>query len=200
MQIPTARSTAKSNVQRCSWATTELLIGYHDHEWGVPVHEDRTLFEFLVLEGMQAGLSWETVLKKRENYRAAFDNFDVARVASYSKRKINSLMTNKGLIRNRLKIEAAVTNAQCFLMTQEQFGSFNEYVWAFAGGSTKQNRWKVPRDVPASTSQSDMLSKDLQRRGFKFVGTTICYAFMQAVGMVNDHLVGCFRYRAYFPN
>jgi DNA-3-methyladenine glycosylase I len=200
MQIPTARSTAKSNVQRCSWATTDLLIDYHDHEWGVPVHEDRKLFEFLVLEGMQAGLSWETVLKKRKNYRAAFDNFDVARVASYSKRKINSLMTNKGLIRNRLKIEAAVTNAQCFLIAQEQFGSFNEYVWALVGGSTKQNRWKVPRDVPPSTSQSDMLSKDLQRRGFKFVGTTICYAFMQAVGMVNDHLVGCFRYRAYFPN
>jgi DNA-3-methyladenine glycosylase I len=196
MQIPTRKSTPKSIVQRCSWATTDLLIGYHDREWGVPVHEDRVLFEFLILEGMQAGLSWETVLKKRENYRAAFDNFDVAQVANYSKRNINSLLANKGLIRNRLKIEAAVTNARCFLKTQEQFGSFDAYVWTFVGGSTKQNRWKIPREVPASTSQSDMLSKDLQRRGFKFVGTTICYAFMQAVGMVNDHLVGCFRYRA----
>jgi len=196
MLVPTGKSTTKSNVQRCSWAQTDLLISYHDHEWGVPVHEDRMLFEFLVLEGMQAGLSWETVLKKRENYRAAFDNFDVARVASYSRHKISSLLANKGLIRNRLKIEAAVTNAQCFLTTQEQFGSFDAYVWAFVGGSTKLNRWKVPREVPASTPQSDMLSKDLRRRGFRFVGTTICYAFMQAVGMVNDHLVGCFRYRS----
>jgi DNA-3-methyladenine glycosylase I len=196
MQIPAGKSTMKLSIQRCSWATTGLLIGYHDREWGVPVHDDRVLFEFLILEGTQAGLSWETVLKKRENYRAAFDNFDVTQVANYSRHKIDSLLANKGLIRNRLKIEAAVTNARCFLKTQEQFGSFDAYVWTFVGGSTKENRWKVPREVPASTPQSEMLSKDLQRRGFKFVGTTICYAFMQAVGIVNDHLVGCFRYNA----
>src|SRR5262249_37991827 len=167
MQIPAGKITLKSSLQRCSWATTDLLIGYHDREWGVPVHEDPMLFEFLVLEGMQAGLSWETVLKKRENYRAAFDNFDVAHVASYSGRKINSLLANQGLIRNPLKIEAAVSNARCFLSTQAQFGSFDAYVWAFVGGSTKQNHWQVPREVPASTPESDKLSKDLQRRGFK---------------------------------
>jgi len=179
---------------RCPWAKGELDIAYHDLEWGVPVHDDQLLFEFLILEGAQAGLSWSTVLKKRDNYRAAFDQFDPAVVAKYGKRKINSLLKNAGIIRNRLKIESAIDNARAFLAVQEEFGTFDEYIWSFVNGSARQNSWKSMSDVPAKTSESDALSKDLKRRGFRFVGSTICYAFMQAVGMVNDHLVECFRY------
>jgi DNA-3-methyladenine glycosylase I len=181
-------------MRRCDWARTEPLITYHDREWGMPVHNDRDLFEFLILEGMQAGLSWETILKKRDNYRAAFDNFQVSAVARYGQRRINKLLNNPGIIRNRLKIEAAIQNASSFLATQREFGSFDAYVWQFVGGSPKQNQWKFANQVPASTPESGALSKDLRRRGFKFVGSTICYAFMQAVGMVNDHLVDCFRH------
>jgi DNA-3-methyladenine glycosylase I len=178
---------------RCAWATTELGIAYHDHEWGVPVHEDRTLFEFLILEGAQAGLSWETILRKRINYRLAFDNFEPARVAAYGKARLNHLLADPGIIRNRLKVAAAVQNAQAFLRVQQEFGTFDAYVWRFVDGKPRQNKWRAPRQVPARTVESDALSKDLRQRGFTFVGTTIMYAFMQAVGMVNDHLVGCFR-------
>jgi len=170
-------------------------MSYHDNEWGVPLHKDRDLFEFLILEGAQAGLSWETVLRKRDNYRAAFDDFQVTQVAAYNERRISQLLTNPGLIRNRLKIEASVQNARALLTMQEEFGSFDAYVWQFVGGSPKQNRWKSLKEVPASTPESDALSKDLRRRGFSFVGSTICYAFMQAVGIVNDHLVHCFRHK-----
>jgi DNA-3-methyladenine glycosylase I len=180
--------------QRCSWATTELYIRYHDNEWGVPVHDDRTLFEFLILEGAQAGLSWETILKKRDNYRAEFDQFDPAVVARYQSRKVKSLLANPGIVRNRLKIEAAIANAKAFLVVQKEFASFDAYVWSFVEGRPIQNSWKSHAKVPATTAQSDALSKDLKRRGFKFVGSTICYAFMQAVGMVNDHHVDCFRH------
>jgi DNA-3-methyladenine glycosylase I len=173
-----------------------LSIRYHDEEWGVPVHDDRTLFEFLILEGAQAGLSWETILKKRENYRAAFDNFDAHKVARYDRRKVARLLKNPGIVRNRLKIAAAVQNAQALLRVQEEFGSFDRYMWQFVGGSPRLNAWKSARRVPARTDQSDAMSKDLTKRGFTFVGSTICYAFMQAVGMVNDHLVQCFRYAA----
>jgi len=182
-------------MRRCEWARSELYIAYHDHEWGVPVHDDRVLFEFLILEGMQAGLSWETILKKRDNYRAAFDDFDVSAVASYKQPKVRQLLANPGVIRNRLKIEAAVQNARLFLAVQEEFGSFDAYVWEFVGGKPIQNKWKSSKEVPASTAEADALSKDLRRRGFKFVGPTICYAFMQAVGLVNDHLVHCFRHK-----
>lgn len=179
---------------RCSWATTPLSISYHDEEWGVPVHDDTRLFEFLILEGAQAGLSWETILRKRENYRAAFDGFDPQKIAKYNQRKIAALLSNEGIIRNRLKINAAVTNANAFLQTQREFGSFDEYVWGFVNG--KSLRRKRGQPVPARTEVSDELSRDLVKRGFKFVGSTICYAFMQAVGMVNDHDSKCFRYRA----
>lgn len=180
---------------RCPWPTSkDFYIEYHDREWGVPVHDDRTLFEFLILEGAQAGLSWETILRKREAYRAAYDQFDPARVARYDARRMATLLTNEGLVRNRLKIEASVKNARAFLAVQEEHGSFDRYVWAFVGGAPKQNRWRSG-EVPAHTPESDALSKDLLRRGFKFVGTTICYAFMQATGMVNDHLVDCFRHK-----
>jgi DNA-3-methyladenine glycosylase I len=179
---------------RCGWATTELGIAYHDREWGVPQHDDRVLFEFLVLEGAQAGLSWETILRKREAYRAAFDHFDPKRVAAYDRRKVASLMKDPGIVRNRLKIESAVQNARAFLEVQREFGSFDEYVWQFVGDKSKVNRWRSMAEVPAKTPESDAMSKDLRHRGFNFVGSTICYAFMQAVGMVNDHLVGCFRY------
>ena len=179
---------------RCPWAKTELYIPYHDAEWGVPVHDDRLLFEFLVLEGAQAGLSWETILKKRENYRRAFDNFDPALVARYGEKKLKDLLADAGIVRNRLKIEAAVQNAKAFLAVQEDFGTFDEYIWGFVGNEQKQNAWKSFKEVPAKTPESDAMSKDLKRRGFKFVGSTICYAFMQAVGMVNDHLVECFRH------
>jgi DNA-3-methyladenine glycosylase I len=180
---------------RCPWAVGEEYIRYHDREWGVPVHDDRLLFEFLILEGAQAGLSWITILKKRENYREAFDNFDPAVVAWYNKRKLQSLLKNPGIVRNRLKIESSVTNAEAFLAVQKEFGSFDAYIWAFVGGQPKQHVRKSMKDVPARTAESDAMSKDLKRRGFRFVGTTICYAFMQATGMVNDHLAGCFRHR-----
>jgi DNA-3-methyladenine glycosylase I len=180
-------------MSRCEWAKTEPNITYHDQEWGVPVHDDHDLFEFLILEGAQAGLSWETILKKRENYRAAFDNFEISVVASYKQLKVRQLLANPGVIRNQLKIEAAIQNARSFLAVQEEFGSFDAYVWEFVGGRPIQNKWKSPKEVPALTVEATALSKDLKRRGFKFVGPTICYAFMQAVGMVNDHLVHCFR-------
>lgn len=180
---------------RCPWAQGEQYVAYHDLEWGVPVHDDRLLFEFLILEGAQAGLSWVTILKKRENYRAAFDQFDPAAIARYGEKKQAALMANAGIVRNRLKIAAAVQNAQAFLATQAEFGSFDAYIWDFVGGKPKQNARRKLQDVPASTAESDAMSKDLKRRGYKFVGSTICYAFMQAVGMVNDHLVDCFRHR-----
>jgi DNA-3-methyladenine glycosylase I len=179
---------------RCPWAKFDLYVQYHDTEWGVPIHDDRLLFEFLILEGAQAGLSWETILKKRENYREAFDNFDPVIVAKYGQKKRTSLLSNTGIVRNRLKIEAAIQNAKSFLAVQEEFGTFDKYVWGFVGNEPKQNAWQTMKQVPAKTPESDAMSKDLQRRGFKFVGSTICYAFMQAVGMVNDHLVGCFRH------
>jgi len=180
-------------VMRCAWATTPLSISYHDNEWGVPVHDDRRLFEFLILEGAQAGLSWETILRKRDNYRAAFDNFDPERVAKYNQRKIAALLNDASIIRNRLKINSAVTNAINFLELQREFGSFDEYVWRFVNG--KPLRRKAGQPMAARTEISDALSKDLLKRGFKFVGSTICYSFMQAVGMVNDHDSKCFRYR-----
>jgi DNA-3-methyladenine glycosylase I len=179
---------------RCPWAKTELYIQYHDAEWGVPVHDDRLLFEFLILEGAQAGLSWETILKKRPNYRQAFDNFDPAIVAKYGSKKRQSLLSDAGIVRNRLKIEAAIQNAKAFLAVQNEIGTFDDYLWGFVGHESKQNAWRSIKEVPAKTPESDALSKDLKRRGFKFVGSTICYAFMQAVGMVNDHLVDCFRH------
>jgi DNA-3-methyladenine glycosylase I len=179
---------------RCPWAKTELYVQYHDAEWGVPVHDDRLLFEFLILEGAQAGLSWETILKKRENYRRAFDNFDPAVVARYGQKKIKGLLADAGIVRNRLKIEAAVQNAKAFLVVQDDIGTFDEYIWRFVGNRPKQNAWGSIKEVPAKTPESDAMSKDLKLRGFTFVGSTICYAFMQAVGMVNDHLVDCFRH------
>ena len=180
---------------RCAWARNELAVRYHDEEWGVPVHDDHRLFEFLVLEGAQAGLSWDTILKKRENYRAAFDEFDPAKIARYPQRKIVRLLADPGIIRNRLKIASTVQNARAFLKIQEEAGSFDCYIWQFVDGSPRVNAWKSSRQVPARTPQSDAMSKDLKERGFNFVGSTICYAFMQAVGMVNDHVVDCFRYR-----
>jgi len=181
-------------MERCPWANTDLYMRYHDTEWAVPIHDDRLLFEFLILEGAQAGLSWETILKKRENYRAAFDRFEPAVVAKYGPKKRKSLLADAGIIRNRLKIDAAIQNAKSFLALQSEFGSFGKYLWRFVGDGPKQNAWKSSKQVPARTAESDALSKDLKCRGFKFVGSTICYAFMQAVGMVNDHLVGCFRH------
>jgi DNA-3-methyladenine glycosylase I len=180
---------------RCAWAQGELMMRYHDQEWGAPVHNDRTLFEFLILEGAQAGLSWETILNKRENYRAAFDNFEAQRIALYDRRKIAQLLKNPGIVRNRLKTASAVRNAQAMLRVQEEFGSFDSYIWQFVEGRPRVNSWKTRQRVPASTPQSDAMSKDLKKRGFNFVGTTICYAFMQAVGMVNDHVTQCFRYK-----
>ncbi len=183
-----------TSLSRCQWAASESMHEYHDREWGVPVHDDRVLFEFLILEGAQAGLSWETILKKRENYRAAFDNFEPALVAKYTQRKFDQLMNNAGIVRNRLKIAATIQNAKAFLAIQKEFGSFNAYVWQFVGGKPKVNAWRSLKEIPPRTSESDALSKDLKRRGFKFVGSTICYAFMQAVGLVNDHAVDCPRY------
>jgi len=181
--------------QRCPWATSDpLYISYHDEEWGVPVHDDRKLFEMLILEGAQAGLSWITILKKRENYRKAFDNFDAKKIARYRSKKIKELLNDEGIVRNRLKIEAAIRNGEAFLAIQKEFGSFDAYIWQFVGGSQKLNRWTSLRHVPPKTPESDAMSKDLKQRGFKFVGSTICYAFMQATGMVNDHVRGCFRY------
>ncbi len=181
-------------MNRCPWAKTDLYVRYHDAEWGVPIHDDRLLFEFLILEGAQAGLSWETILNKRENYRAAFDKFEPALIAKYGQKKRKSLLSDTGIVRNRLKIEAAIQNAKMFLGVQHEFGTFAEYVWGFVGHEPKQNAWMSMKEVPGKTPESDAMSKDLKRRGFKFVGSTICYAFMQAVGMVNDHLVECFRH------
>ena len=181
--------------KRCSWPSTELDITYHDTEWGVPVHEDRVLFEFLVLEGAQAGLSWSTILKKRHNYRRAFVQFDPQKISRFTRSDIEELLNDTGIVRNRLKIESTVANAKAFLVVQKEFGSFDRYVWGFVGGKPLQGRRRSMKDIPASTAQSDALSKDLKRRGFGFVGSTICYAFMQAVGMVNDHLTTCYRYR-----
>lgn len=181
---------------RCGWVNSDPLYRqYHDEEWGVPVHDDRKLFEMLVLEGAQAGLSWYTVLKKRETYREAFDRFDPVKVAAYDEAKAAELLTNEGIIRNRLKVQAAITNARAFLNVQEEFGSFDAYIWRFVGGSPIRNRWNTLKEVPASTPQSDAMSKDLRKRGFKFVGSTICYAFMQATGMVDDHTAACFRHQ-----
>jgi DNA-3-methyladenine glycosylase I len=183
-----------TNTIRCPWAKGDQYIEYHDVEWGVPVHDDRILFEFLVLEGAQAGLSWATILKKRDHYRIAFDQFDPAIVAKYGKRKHASLLSDEGIVRNRLKIGSAIQNAKAFLAVQSVFGSFDKYIWAFVGGTPIQNARRALDDVPARTTESDAMSKDLKKRGFKFVGSTICYAYMQAVGMVNDHLIGCFRH------
>jgi DNA-3-methyladenine glycosylase I len=182
------------SVKRCEWAQSPLMIEYHDTEWGVPVHDDRLLFEFLILEGAQAGLSWDTILKKRAAYRLAFDQFDPQKVATYDEAKATELLTNPGIVRNRRKIAAAVINARAFLAVQQGFGSFDAYVWDFLGGQPKVNAWQSLRELPAATPESIALSRDLVRRGFKFVGPTICYAFMQAVGLVNDHEVDCFRH------
>jgi DNA-3-methyladenine glycosylase I len=185
---------AEISVRRCPWARTELSIVYHDREWGVPLHDDRALFEFLILEGAQAGLSWETILKKRDNYRLAFDSFDARKIARYDQRKIKRLLADPGIVRNRLKIAAAVGNAKAFLAVQKESGSFDAYIWKFVGGRPLNNRRRALKDIPSRTAVSDAMSQDLSRRGFKFAGSTICYAFMQAVGMVNDHLLDCFRY------
>jgi DNA-3-methyladenine glycosylase I len=180
---------------RCSWPSNELSIRYHDEEWGVPVHDDRTWFEFLILEGAQAGLSWDTILRKREAYRAAFDNFQADKVARYKHRKLDALMKDERIVRNRLKIVSAIANAKAFLAIQKEFGSFDCYIWDFVGGKPKVNRPRTLKDLPASTAESDALSKAMRKRGFNFVGSTICYAFMQATGLVDDHLVTCFRKR-----
>lgn len=182
-------------MKRCDWANgSELQKSYHDNEWGMEIHDDRSLFEFLVLEGAQAGLSWSTILRKREGYRKAFDNFDARKISKYSENAVSLLLTNSEIIRNRLKINATITNARAFLQVQKEFGSFDNYIWQFVNGRPVQNTWKRITDIPSNTPESDAMSKDLIKRGFKFVGTTICYAFMQAVGMVNDHVVDCFRY------
>jgi DNA-3-methyladenine glycosylase I len=194
-RITDPNKSALATRQRCPWPTDELYVRYHDTEWGVPVHDDRLLFEYLILEGAQAGLSWHTVLKKRENYRAAFDNFDAQKIARYGDRKIAELLANPGIIRNRLKIHATIGNAKAYLQVRQEFGSFDAYLWRFVGGKPVINQRRSPKEVPARTEISDALSKDLLQRGFKFVGSTICYAFMQAVGMVNDHHVTCFRHR-----
>jgi len=185
------KSTEKT---RCTWPSNELAIAYHDNEWGRPVHDDRVFFEFLILEGAQAGLSWDTILKKRENYRRAFDRFDYKKIARYDKRKVASLMADEGIVRNRLKIESTIDNARAFLNIQREFGSFDKYVWSFVGGKPIVNQWDGLKQLPASTPESDALSKDLRKRGFRFVGTTIIYAFMQATGLVNDHLTSCYLY------
>ena len=186
-------------VIRCPWCENsslgKLYTDYHDHEWGVPVHDDRTLFEFLILEGAQAGLSWSTILNKRESYRTAFAGFDPAKVAKFSAKKTAELLLDAGIVRNRLKIHSAVINANAFLAVQKEFGSFDAYIWTFVDGKPKQNTWAAMKDVPAKTTQSDAMSKDLKKRDFKFIGSTICYAFMQATGMVNDHLLDCFRHK-----
>lgn len=182
--------------KRCAWpGDSELMIEYHDTEWGVPIHDDRKLFEFLVLDAFQAGLSWSTILNKRENFRKAFDNFDPLKISKYRQGKIDKLLSDAGIVRNRLKVAATITNAKAFLETQKEFGSFDKYIWRFTGGKQKVNKWKTMKRIPPSTKESDAMSKDLKNRGFKFVGSTICYAFMQAAGMVNDHTIDCFRYR-----
>ncbi len=187
MKIP------RTNVVRCRWASNPLAILYHDREWGVPQHDDRVLFEFLILEGAQAGLSWDTILRKRENYRVAFDGFDAKKIARYDRRKIARLLHDEGIIRNRLKIASAIRNAKAFLAVQKEFGSFDRYIWQFVGGKPLVNEWRTKK-LPARSRESDAMSKDVKKRGFNFVGSTICYAFMQAVGLVNDHAKECFRY------
>lgn len=185
----------KGEIQRCRWAGSHPLnMTYHDAEWGLPVHDDRHLFEMLILEGAQAGLSWLTILKKRDNYRKAFDGFRAGRIATYDARKVRSLLADEGIVRNRLKIQSTISNARAFLEIQKEFGSFDRYIWQFVGGAPQQNRRKQMADIPARTAESDAMSKDLKRRGFRFVGSTICYAFMQAVGMVNDHTIDCYRH------
>jgi DNA-3-methyladenine glycosylase I len=186
-------------MERCPWAKTERSVAYHDSEWGVPLHDDQRLFEFLVLEGAQAGLRWETILQKRDRYRAGFGGFDAVAVACYGPRQVQRLLADPGIVRNRRKIEAAVQNARALLAVQREHGTFDAYLWRFVEGRPRQNTWKTPQEVPASTPESEALSKDLRRRGFTFVGPTICYAFMQAVGLVNDHLVGCFRHAELTP-
>jgi DNA-3-methyladenine glycosylase I len=181
-------------MQRCDWAKSELMADYHDREWGMPLHDDRKLFEFLVLDAAQAGLSWEIILRKRESYRAAFDDFDPEKIARYNARRVAKLLTNPGIVRNRLKVASAVQNAKAFLRVREEFDSFDKYIWQFVDGRVRRNRWRSIKQVPARSAESDAMSKDLKQRGFNFVGSTICYAFMQAAGMVNDHLIGCFRY------
>ena len=181
---------------RCGWSATDALyIKYHDTEWGVPVHNDRKLFEFLILDGAQAGLSWITILKKRQNYRKAFDHFDPHKIAGYDTRKVSELLSNEGIVRNKLKINAAIQNAVSFLAVQKEFGSFDNYIWRFVGGQTIKNKWNSLEEIPAQTPESAAMSADLKNRGFKFVGPTICYAFMQAAGLVNDHVIDCFRYK-----
>lgn len=185
-----------TEIVRCGWATGDLMIRYHDEEWGIPVHDDRKLFEFLILEGAQAGLSWSTILNKRENYRRVFDRFDAARIAAYDRKKVRQLLADPGIVRNKLKIASTIANAGAFLEVQKEFGSFDRYIWQFIGGRPRTNAIRSMRQIQERTPESDAMSKDLKKRGFNFVGSTICYAFMQAVGMVNDHLVNCFRYKA----
>jgi len=196
MSVKTGIRHPPSNIffMRCGWAKNDLAIAYHDAEWGVPLHDDRRLFEFLILEGAQAGLSWDTILRKREHYRQAFDDFDAEKIARYDEKKSRQLLLDEGIIRNRLKIASAVSNAKSFLKITREFGSFNCYIWSFVGGELIVNAWETLSEVPAKTSVSDAMSRELKRRGFNFVGSTICYAFMQACGLVNDHLVSCFRY------
>jgi DNA-3-methyladenine glycosylase I len=191
-----ARTNNHEAVQRCAWPKTELDIHYHDTEWGVPLHDDRALFELLILEGAQAGLSWSTILKKREHYRSAFDNFDAKKIARYDDRKVRQLLANAGIVRNRLKIAATIQNAKAFLAIRKEFGTFDRYIWQFVGGNPLHNARRSLKEVPSRTAESDAMSKDLLKRGFKFVGSTICYAFMQATGMVNDHTTDCFRHSA----
>lgn len=190
--MPSAGSPAPKT--RCSWATTDQMIAYHDQEWGVPQHDDHRLFEFLILEGAQAGLSWSTILAKRGAYREAFAEFDPAAVARFGEREVSRLLRNDGIVRNRLKVQSAVANARAFLAVQKEFGTFDRYIWQFTGGAPRVNAWRSTSDIPAETPESQAMSKDLKKRGFNFVGSTICYAFMQAVGIVNDHLISCFRY------
>ena len=195
MATPAQSKRQQREPVRCRWATNEWNIPYHDTEWGVPVHDDRVLFEFLILEGAQAGLSWDTILRKRARYREVFDQFDAEKIAVYDQRKVRTLLADPGIVRNRLKIAATIDNARAFLKVRDGFGTFNNYIWQFVGGKPKVNSWREHQRVPAKTAESDTMSKDLQKRGFRFVGSTICYAFMQAVGLVNDHALGCFRYR-----
>jgi DNA-3-methyladenine glycosylase I len=195
VKSPHMKLPQEGRIPRCDWARNDLAIAYHDREWGVPCHDDRVLFEFVILEGAQAGLSWDTVLRKRENYRAAFDGFDPGKIARYGQSKVRALMNNEGIVRNRLKILSVAKNAKAFLEVQEEFGSFDHYIWQFVGGKPQTNARRTLKVVPARTPESDAMSKDMRKRGFTFVGSTICYAFMQAVGMVNDHLTSCFRYR-----
>jgi DNA-3-methyladenine glycosylase I len=186
--------TLQASRRRCHWAQSDIMVRYHDEEWGVPVHDDRCLFEFLILEGAQAGLSWNTILRKRERYRNLFDDFDASKIARYDARKVRALLADPGIIRNRLKISSTISNAQAFLQVQHEYGSFDAYIWQFTGGKTQRHARRRPKEVPALTAESDAMSKALKKRGFRFVGSTICYAFMQATGMVNDHLPSCFRW------